>query len=250
MNPDEIRQLYDQSYAASYEDKFLHATIAQVDRDFEEKLIGELLPSDGRWLDAACGTGYFLSRFPNATRAGLDLSPAMIEWARAANPSAELFEGDLREARPEWVDQWDLVTCMWYAYGLVDSLKQVLAVLENLAAWTSPNGTLMLPISDPRMIARANFPYQTTDTPWEGDVFVEAILWSYVDEEGQKCHAHQISPTPEFLVDALSRLFARVESVRYPPAMPGWEGVRTALVAKEKIENPEPPALRFVARGK
>jgi hypothetical protein len=137
---------------------------------------------------------------------------------------------------------------MWYAYGLVDSLKQVLQVLANLADWTSQTGKLMIPISNPRMIARSNYPYQTLDTPWDGEVFIEGIMWSYVDDQGRKCHAHQISPTPEFMKDALSRWFASVEEVAYPPAMPGWEGVRTALVCSQKILDPAPAGPRFAPR--
>ena len=40
-----------------------------------------------------------------------------------------------------------LVSCMWYAYGMVDSVSELLRVIENLAAWTAPQGTCFVPLS-------------------------------------------------------------------------------------------------------
>lgn len=237
MNQDEIRKLYDARYADSYESKFLHSTLGESDARFEVELLGRLIQPGMKWLDVACGTGYFLSQFPNTERTGMDLSPAMLALARKANPGVPLVEGDFRDPRGEWINAWDLVSCMWYAYGLVDSIREVVQVLNNLADWTKPTGTLFLPISNPRQIARADFPYKTDDTPWPGDVYITGILWSYVEDGGQKSHAHQISPTPEFLREVVQKRFARVEFVDYPPALPGWEGVRSAIVAREKLES-------------
>ncbi|MBX9654635.1 class I SAM-dependent methyltransferase [bacterium] len=235
MNRDEIQKLYDRAYAADYENRFINGDLASVDANFEVELIGSLLKENSRWLDCACGTGYFLSKFPQTQRAGLDLSVAMLERSRSVNPGVEFFEWDFRNANPAWNGKWDLVSCMWYAYGLVDSLREVELALSHFVEWTAPGGTLFLPYSDPRIIARANFPYETTDTPWSGRVFIEGIIWSYVEDEGTKNHAYMISPTPEFIEARLKDHFRVIDVVDYPPAMPGWEAVRKAFVAKEKI---------------
>jgi SAM-dependent methyltransferase len=247
MDRNEIRRLYDPSYADSYEGKFLHSDLGKSDRDFEVRYIGETLGPGDRWLDVACGTGYFLSQFPHIDRAGADLSPAMLDKARQANPGVTFTEWDFRDPNPEWNDRFDLVTCMWYAYGLVDSLKQVLVVIDNLTSWTKPAGRCLLPISDPRQIARVNYPYQTLDTPWDGQVFIEGIMWSYVEEGGKKVHAHQISPTPEFIIDAMRRKFHDVTEVVYPPAFEGWDSRRAILGTNKRTDTP-PPDLRFESR--
>ena len=162
----------------------------------------------------------------------------MLELARSVNPGVEFHEWDIRNENVAWNNQWDLVSCMWYAYGLVDSMREVEQSLRHFAEWTAPTGTLFLPYSDPRIIARAEFPYETTDTPWEGRVFIEGIIWSYVEEEGAKSHSYMISPTPEFMEDRLRRYFRTIEVIDYPPAMPGWEGVRRAFIASDKLETP------------
>ena len=50
-------------------------------------------------LDAGCGTGrmmtYLRERTPELRLSGLDLSTAMVELARSANPSAQVVEGDI-----------------------------------------------------------------------------------------------------------------------------------------------------------
>src|SRR5690554_6471411 len=73
--------------------------------------LGELVGPETYWLDAGCGTGYFLSKFPGVRRVGLDLTPAMLEQARIGSTDAEeLREGDLRDDIEEWHDRFDLVT--------------------------------------------------------------------------------------------------------------------------------------------
>src|SRR5947209_643221 len=112
MRPEDVRRLYDENYAASYEAKFLTSPITAEDAAFEAHLLGDLLkPGRIEWLDVACGTGYFLRQFPNVRRTGIDLSPGMLERARPDNPGADLFQQDYRIPRPEWTDRFGLVSC-------------------------------------------------------------------------------------------------------------------------------------------
>src|SRR5204862_5470678 len=108
---------YDEEYARTYDARFVLPGHYRLKTEFEVGWLRRLLHEGWRWLDVACGTGYFLSRFPEVPRAGLDLSPAMLERARAANPDAiELRQGDFTDDFPDWAGAgaWDLVTCIWY----------------------------------------------------------------------------------------------------------------------------------------
>ena len=232
MRPEDVRRLYDASYAASYEAKFLISPITAEDTAFEVQTLDGLLRPGIEWLDVACGTGYFLRQFPNARRTGIDLSPDMLELAQRDNPGADFFEQDYRLPRPEWADRFDLVSCMWYAYSMVDTVAEICEIIGNLAQWTSRSGTCFVPLADPRLIARSNLPYEVHNlTP--GRIFITGILWSFIEEDGNKVHAHLVTPQVEFIVEQFERFFARVSVIRYPHKPDGING-RPALLATAK----------------
>jgi SAM-dependent methyltransferase len=233
MRPEDVKQLYDGGYAAAYERKFLTSAVTSGDSAHEIKLLGELLKPESRWLDAACGTGYFLRQFPNLRRTGLDLSPAMLQVARDGNPDVELIEHDFQVPIPAWADRFDLVSCMWYAYSLVDTVAALSLVVDNLTSWTAPGGTCFVPLSDPVLITGVDLPYRRPDPNAEGEVTVTGILWSYSEEGGRKRHAHLVAPHVDFMVEMFQSRFEKVDLVRYPPTFPGWTG-RPAIIATQK----------------
>jgi SAM-dependent methyltransferase len=235
MNRRELVQLYDAAYARVYEEKFLCSEATRRDAEFEATVLSGLLSAAMSWLDVACGTGYFLSKFPQAVRAGLDVSPAMLEIARKANPGVPFREGDFRDDIPEWRDRWSLVSCMWYAYGLVDSMREIRSVFRNLAAWTSPEGTCFVPIVDARQISRVDLPNLVPNsTP--GEIRIDAVVWSYIQDGGEKLHAHMIAPQLEVMLEIFRTNFADVELIRYPRPDPGRreEDCRAAILARRK----------------
>lgn len=234
MDQDSIKRLYDQSYARTYNDKFLTSYLTTADAVFEVQLLGNLLTPGARWLDLACGTGHFLSHFPDYERAGLDLSPAMLEEARQANPGTPFHEGSYLTDRSEWHDHWDLVSCMWYAYGLVDSVRELETLVGNMARWTSPRGSCFVPLSDPTLITGHNIPFHQPGCPFPGEVTITGIIWSYSEDHGSKVHAHQIAPNVEFMESLFLRHFANVRLVSYPPSPPNFTVARRALIASQK----------------
>ncbi len=232
MKQDALWRLYDDAYAEEYEAKFLLSPATRLHSDFELEWLRRFLHPTARWLDVACGTGYFLRHFPGIERAGLDLSPAMLRLARRGNQDIPLIEHDFREPLPEWDNQWDLVSCMWYAYSLVESIAELQQVIRNLWSWTSPSGSCFVPLTDPSLLAGVTIPYRPA-TPWDGKVVITGILWSYVENDGRKVHAHLVAPNVEWMVEQFERCFEQVELVHYPPEFPGWVG-RPAIMASRK----------------
>jgi len=226
MKRDEVQRLYSERYAASYEDRFLFSEFARKDTEFEVSLLGRLLAGGGPWLDLACGTGYFLSRFPEVERAGLDVSPAMLERSRKANPGVAFHERSFLDEVPEWVDRWKLVSCMWYAYGLVDAPAQVFQVIRNMAKWTSPEGTAFLPTADPCLISGVELPVEVQGSMWPGRILITGVSWSYIEGPGEE-HVDMIAPQVPMLVREFEKYFSKVELVDYPQ-------VRRAIVASGK----------------
>lgn len=220
MKAAEVQSLYDQAYAEAYDNKFLHSKVDRTRTSEFSRMIGEHLgsPEENRsWLDLGCGTGYFLSQFPNHERAGLDLSMAMLNIARQRNPKAKFVHGSFHEERQEWTKKWDVITCMWYAYGLLDNLREVRLLLENMAMWCKPDGLVFLHYANPRLISGAQFP-DCIEHP-QGLIQIDGIQWSFV-EPGNKVHTSQLAPTLDWIRRSSKDLFSSMEVVAHEPAPP------------------------------
>jgi SAM-dependent methyltransferase len=233
MRRDEVNALYNRQYAAEYEDKFIHRDICRSDAEFEVKVLAKAIErAEGPWLDVGCGTGYFLSRFPGCHRAGMDISEAMLERARAANPEVEFYQHDFRVGRPEWQDAWGLVSSMWHAYGYVETLEEFDRFLSNIADWTAPCGTLFLPYLDLNGLWETALPFEMPNPYQPAKVHITGLIWTFVDDD--KVHRNMIAPHAEYIGDGLRRRFNDVRVVEYPPAMPEWKIARKAFLAEQK----------------
>lgn len=240
MKRRDVISLYDRDYAAAYDESFLRSPLTLSDSEHELALLRQLLAPGTSWLDVACGTGYFLRHFPGVERAGLDLSPSMLAIARAANPGVSFVERDFCLPMPEWEGRWGLVSCMWYAYGFVESIDELMRLIANLAAWTAPDGTCFVPLADPRLIAGVNLPYHA-HTLNAGKVTITGIMWSYDEDDGRKVHTHLIAPNVEFMVEQFNHYFDEVSIHRYPPAFPGWTGRPALLARRKRVSVAAPP---------
>jgi SAM-dependent methyltransferase len=233
MKSDDVRQLYDAAYARTYEDKFIHSPLTKRGADLDMALLRSLITDRTKsWLDCACGTGYFLRHFPHVLRVGIDLSPAMLDRARENNPDVRFVEHDFRNPQPEWSGRFGLVSCMWYAYTLVDTMTEVCQVIGNLASWTASDGTCFMPLADPRLLARRDLPYHIEDN-FDGQTTLTGILWSYAEDDGAKLHYHLVTPQVEFVVEQFQRHFDDVRVVRHPAA-DGRATGRPAIIATKK----------------
>ena len=243
MDKNDVLKIYDTEYAQQYDQRFLLNSSSKIDADFEQETIAKLLSEIGEgaaWLDVACGTGYFLSRFPSVKRAGLDISPAMLKVAKQSNPDASFIQGDYQDKRPQWEDKWDLVSCMWWAYGYVESLPQLEAIIENLADWTSERGGCFLPVCEPAGLGsgEVRLPYTCKNLGGNGGlVHFEGVIWSWIDEELGKQHLNMLAPQLEYMVALFSKYFNQVEVIEYPL----FKGAsRKAIIARSKKQKKVP----------
>lgn len=101
-----------QSFPALYE-RWL---VGPLFRPWAGILLDRLRPAPGdRVLDIACGTGIVArlarERVDRGTVVGVDLSPGMLEVARAASPEVTWREGSALELPLADTEQFDVVTC-------------------------------------------------------------------------------------------------------------------------------------------
>ena len=99
---DEVRRIYDEA-ADSY-DRMMDE---EIRLPIYDQVLNELATKihlvTGPVLDASCGSGHMLQRIqqeyaPGRLLIGIDLSPRMVGIAeRRLGPSAEVFEGDMRD---------------------------------------------------------------------------------------------------------------------------------------------------------
>jgi SAM-dependent methyltransferase len=231
MKPEEIRCLYDRKYATTYDDKFLHSHFFSADTQYELEYLRSVLTPGMSWLDVACGTGYFLRHFPEIARTGLDLSPGMLEQARVGNAGVDFVQHDYRDPIPKWTDRFDLVSCMWYAYGYVESMRELSQLIANMASWTAPSGCCFVPLADPDLLARQTIPFHP-EMAQPGEMFITGITWSYIESE-KAVHAHMLAPKLQIMAEQFSLFFEEIEIIRYPQGLPGT-GRRPALLARRK----------------
>ena len=238
MKTEQVLETYDSRYAAEYDDTFLLDGWTRESVAFQLRLLEQHLGGARNWLDVACGTGFVLSQFPHANRAGLDLSPAMLEAARRKNPTAKFYQRNFREPFPEWNDRWDLVTCMWWAYCLAESVSEVREGIARLSEWTSPEGKVFVPLCNPQKFDRHNIRIPYIDPRIPGRCMITGITWTWIQENGKR-HDEVVSPQVDHVVAMFRQYFEEVDVIEGPldSIGEGWR-VQDVLVAKKKRAVP------------
>lgn len=144
---DELKQQQAHMWGAAPFEK-MAATLEPV---YDVVLAAAMLGSDDRWLDVGCGTGELTRRgaAAAATTTGLDLSPALVETARAQAAASELdlsYEvGDV-EALPYADASFDVVTSSFAAMFAPDHV----ATARELGRVCRADGRLVMTTWLPR----------------------------------------------------------------------------------------------------
>ena len=138
-----------------------------------------------RICDVGCATGDFLiymkSRFPGASLTGMDVSPSLLQAARAALPDATFVQGSVTDSGCLPASAYDVITM----YGVLSILDDPEPALENLVNSVAPGGRILISSNfneDPIDVIVRYRRAQTADAPWEigwnihSKVWVERIL--------------------------------------------------------------------------
>jgi ubiquinone/menaquinone biosynthesis C-methylase UbiE len=94
-------------------------------------------------LDVACGTGTHLSFLKKYYAVeGIDLTPEMLEVARAIHSEITFHQGDMRTF--DLGRQFDIVTCLFSSIGYMRSPSDLRAAVINMARHLQPGGVLII----------------------------------------------------------------------------------------------------------
>jgi SAM-dependent methyltransferase len=222
MKIEQVLETYDEAYAETYNEMFLTDIHSQIKTEDELKILTQLLSEKGsavRWLDVACGTGYYLSHFPELHRAGIDISPAMLKVARKKNPDIPLIQGNFRDKSLINKGQWDVISSMWWAYSFAESISEIEIMIENIFDWLADDGVFFMPICDPSKNLydnRTNIPYVAVENApaYGGKILVTGIMWSWIQANGKR-HDNMLVPQIEYMIELFKKHFQTVEIVEY-----------------------------------
>ncbi|MFX4294656.1 class I SAM-dependent methyltransferase [Streptomyces bohaiensis] len=134
---------YSEEHARIYD--FVHGARGRdwrSEADRFTELIRDRAPGADSLLDVACGTGAHLERFQEhfTTVAGVELSPAMREIARA-RLTAPVHAGDMRTF--DLGTRFDAVLCLCFSMGYMRSTDELRLAAERLVAHLAPGGVLV-----------------------------------------------------------------------------------------------------------
>jgi SAM-dependent methyltransferase len=117
--------------SAKHRNKFLKRSRAFHENDY--RYLRFLIPEGSRVLEAGCGTGQLLAALKPARGVGIDLSPEMIEIARADFPTLDFFVGDVEDPAALGVipGPFDAIV-MSDTIGLLDDCQATLGNLRQL----------------------------------------------------------------------------------------------------------------------
>ena len=139
-DPDYVRTLFD-SFAETFDDTLVKIGY-RVPALIEEALTGTA--SNRRVLDAGCGTGRLASvlRKKAVRLDGIDLSPKMIDKARATGLYDELFVGSIEEQIKQTSQTYDLIVFS----DVLCYIGDISSVLKSAADASEADGEIVLTV--------------------------------------------------------------------------------------------------------
>ncbi|MDL5154329.1 class I SAM-dependent DNA methyltransferase [Actinomycetospora termitidis] len=145
-DPDAARELYDE-WAASYDDELSGDTQGYVAPVLAAQTVARAGGVEGEILDAGCGTGLVgveLAALGATTIDGVDLSPGMLDKAKATGAYRRLAPADLSRALPAPADSYDVVVCVGtLTHGHVGP-----GAFGEFVRLTRPGGTIVATVLD------------------------------------------------------------------------------------------------------
>lgn len=143
-----LREFYDElSDKDQYGDYYKTVPFYFKAREFLDQTFNGGFRPYSRLLDVGCGPGHLTSGLPGYVDVvGIDLSPEMLDKARAARPTGRYFEHDFHNPLTEGVAPFDVI----FASGALDLANDIGTALAALAASLKDQGLFYFTIPEHR----------------------------------------------------------------------------------------------------
>jgi SAM-dependent methyltransferase len=167
--------------------------------DRVDELVRHYTPAATSLLDVACGTGWYLERLGRRYDVeGVDLSPAMLDFARRRLPAVPLHQADMRDFDLGRV--FDAVTCLSSSIAWMETREDLDRAVTNMSRHLSPGGVLLVePWDSPEDPAKHDTYWVTTaeapgravamleTTQLAGDMWIEESRYLIWTPDGVDC---------------------------------------------------------------
>jgi len=234
MDKKEYRKPYDVQYAAEYNSIWGESELWAPEAKHHIDMLKELLAPGAKWLDAGCGTGFLLNKFPGVARAGFDFSENMLVHAKAANPDALFFkQASLVDEIKEFNNQWDLVSCTGQPWTYIATMPEIAEAVKNLSGYVNETGKCMLTMVDINDFSNNEWQsfYRERDIPDDIPYF-NGSIWNL--RENGVSHDNMLLPNLDQWVRWFSLYFTKVEIVRWPHDPPMLRIPRRTILCSGK----------------
>lgn len=198
---------YDKNYSKNYENLWINYPLYKNEKNIILRTLSNyLIDSERTWLDAGCGTGFFLNYFNQIkTKAGFDKSETMLEIAKSKNSNTLFLEQhDISNSNSKWNNQWDIVSCVGQPWSYLANIQLIEKTVYNLYNWTSIDGICIL--TPDEVIHKSSYDFLNNAN---ASFFLNATIHSYIDH-GCGEHKHLIFPFIDQWVIWFSKYFKKI----------------------------------------
>jgi SAM-dependent methyltransferase len=203
--------IYKGDYALKYDEMWIDNPKWRPETAYIQSIIAKNISSNIKWLDAGCGTGFFLKKFKGFQRAGFDISEDMLELAKIDNEDCLfLMKHNICEPFHDWNGKWDFISCTGQPWAYLNSINEIVNVVLNFYNWLSPSGKCLLVPDDVQIAFNINYHYNFNVEEFHNKYQVlNALVWSIKDP--YSVHKYLIYPMLDQWVRWFSVYFERID---------------------------------------
>lgn len=146
-NPKDIKSFYDKRAQDDFKERYQNVHFYFKGRTFLEQIIQKSIRPYARLLDVGCGPGHLTADLLGSVQVvGIDLSPEMLEKAKAARTKGQYILHDFHHPLPNDLPPFDII----FASGAFDLCNDLDLAFSTLAASLKEQGVFYFTIPESR----------------------------------------------------------------------------------------------------